>query len=67
MKRFAAAALALTALSTPALAGNVEAAVMDPKVIEAAAASSSSEGLLLMGFMITAILLATLSNGSSPT
>jgi len=62
MKRLAALPAALVALATPALAGNPAATRIEPEVIEAAAASSSADGMIVMGIMITAILLAAMQS-----
>lgn len=65
MKRILALPAALLALASPTLAGNVDAARIEPEVIEAVAASSSADGLIIMGIMITVVLLAALQSTSS--
>jgi len=64
MKRLLALPAALAALTSSAAAGNVEAVRIEPEVIEAAAASSSADGLIVMGIMITILLLAALQGNS---
>jgi len=66
MKKIAFAAFSAALIASPSLAGNVEAVRIEPEVIEAAAASSSADGLVVMGILVTIILLAALnSSGSS--
>lgn len=66
MNRLVALPAALVALATPALAGNPGASRIEPEVIEAAAASSSADGMIVMGIMITAVLLVALKSTTVP-
>ncbi|CUH69952.1 hypothetical protein TL5118_03923 [Thalassovita autumnalis] len=65
MKTLLASVASLSAFCAPAFAGNVEAAAMDPEVIEAAAASSDG-GMVVLGIMVAVLLLTALSSTSTP-
>ncbi|WP_412564724.1 hypothetical protein [Thalassobius sp. MITS945101] len=64
MKKIAFAAFSAALIASPSLAGNVEAVRIEPEVIEAAAAASSADGMIIMGIMITIVLLAALSTST---
>ena len=64
MKTLLASVASLSAFCAPAFAGNVEAAAMDPEVIEATAASSDG-GMVVLGIMVAVLLLTALSSTST--
>lgn len=65
MKRLATFTLAFATMAVPAFAGTMDPAVMDPEVIEAAAASSSDGDLAVMGIMVAVLLLTALSSSTA--
>lgn len=65
MKRILTVTTAFVASASAALAGNVDAARIEPEVIEAAA-TSSDNGLIVIGILVAAVLLAGLSSSPTP-
>ena len=65
MKKLFVATALMATLASPVIADEGPAANMDPAVIENAAAAPSDEGFIVLGIMVTIIILAALSSGSS--
>jgi hypothetical protein len=68
MKKLLVATALMATLASPVIADEgpaAKAANMDPAVIENAATAPSDEGFIVLGIMVTIIILAALSSGSS--
>ena len=62
MKRFATLSFCLALAAAPALAGNLDAAVMDPQVIESAASASDNGTAVVVTIALLTFLLALLDS-----
>ena len=58
MKRFAVMSALLALMAAPAVAGNLDAAVMDPQVIESAAAASDNGTAVVVTIALLTFLVS---------